>query len=52
MNQEQAWNVLVQIVNQTRALPQEVDIMRQALEMLRPKVANVREAEVQKLQES
>lgn len=52
MNPEQAWNILAQVVNQTRALPQEVDAMRQALEVLRPKVENVRETEVPKVQES
>lgn len=39
MNPEQAWNILAQVVNQTRALPQEVDAMRQALEVLREKIA-------------
>ena len=37
MTPEQAWQILVQLVNQTRALPQEVDAMRQALQILRPK---------------
>ena len=34
---QEAINLLTQVVNQTRALPQEVDLMRQALQVLTPK---------------
>ena len=37
MSPEQAIKLLTQVVNQTRALPQEVDLMRQALQVLTPK---------------
>jgi hypothetical protein len=37
MTQEQAIQILTQVVNQTRALPQEVDAMREALKVLTPK---------------
>lgn len=37
MTPEQAINLLAQVVAQTRALPSEVDAMRQALQVLRPK---------------
>jgi hypothetical protein len=37
MTPEQAWKILEQIVNVTRALPAEVDMLRQALEVLKPK---------------
>jgi len=35
---EQAIQILTQVVNATRALPNEVDTMRQALRVLQPKV--------------
>ena len=37
MTPEQAIQILTQVVNQTRALPQEVDMMREALRVLTPK---------------
>ena len=37
MTPEQAINILTQVVNATRALPAEVDAMRQALIVLKPK---------------
>ena len=37
MTPEQAIQILTQVVAQTRALPQEVDVMRQALQVLTPK---------------
>lgn len=37
MTPEQAINILSQVVAQTRALPQEVDAMREALKTLAPK---------------
>ena len=41
MTPEQAWTLLAQVVNQTRALPQEVDSLRQALQVLRPKKEDI-----------
>lgn len=37
MTPMQAWGLLVRLVSQTRALPEEVDAMRQALQVLKPK---------------
>ena len=37
MTPEQAIQILTQVVNATRALPQEVDAMRMALQVLKPK---------------
>ena len=37
MTPEQAHELLTQVVNQTRALPQEVDMLREALFILKPK---------------
>ena len=34
MTLEQAVQILTQVVNQTRALPQEVDAMREALKVI------------------
>jgi antitoxin component of RelBE/YafQ-DinJ toxin-antitoxin module len=39
MTPEQALQVLAQVVAQTRALPQEVDAMRQALQTLAEAIA-------------
>jgi len=43
MTPEQAIQVLAQVVAQTRALPQEVDVMREALRTLAPKEEPVKE---------
>jgi antitoxin component of RelBE/YafQ-DinJ toxin-antitoxin module len=37
VTEQEALNVLAQVVANTRALPQEVDIMREALKTLAPK---------------
>jgi antitoxin component of RelBE/YafQ-DinJ toxin-antitoxin module len=37
MTPEQAFGLLAQVVAQTRALPQEVDAMREALRVLKPR---------------